>query len=412
MAGRFEVKTVFKGKDETSKSIRSIGRSTDRFSNKSKSNIRSVGRDIDGLGSRFAGLKTTILGVAATIGGKAVVGKFMEIEDAQAAFTPILRSAEKAREAVERLKVVGKETPFEFGQLVGPTKTLLTAFNGDLDQTVETMKRLGDMTGGNADALFWLSTGFQRMKAQGRLLGAEVNFFEDRSIPILKEIGKVMGTDNIAVIKKAISAGRVEFAVLEKAIKNMTKEGGMFFQGMEIQSKTLSGRFSTLKDSAGDFAATLGEQIAPKLKGYVEDVIKIIDKTNEWAKANKAVVQMILSFPFKVLEESFKFYKGIVDSILSGIEKIKSFTSGITIERLDEINEHPLEALWKLGKWMFGSNEGVNAAPPLSPELRFANAVRDQQSRLEILLTAGQNTSATVQDGQLPEYLNVIMTGD
>ena len=46
-----------------------------------------------------------------------------------------------------------------------------------------------------------------------------------------------------------ITDGKVGFADVEQAFKNMSSEGGRFFNLMERQSTTLSGTVSNLKDS-------------------------------------------------------------------------------------------------------------------------------------------------------------------
>lgn len=67
-------------------------------------------------------------------------------------------------------------------------------------------------------------------------------------IPIIAELSKVVGKSETE-IKDMVSAGKIGFPEVQAVIKNMTNEGGLFFNLMAEQSKSLGGQISNLKDN-------------------------------------------------------------------------------------------------------------------------------------------------------------------
>ena len=63
-----------------------------------------------------------------------------------------------------------------------------------------------------------------------------------------------------------VENGQVGFKDVEKAFVNMTSAGGKFFNLMEKQSTSLTGRISNLKDSFNQTLEVLGTALIPVAK--------------------------------------------------------------------------------------------------------------------------------------------------
>ena len=57
-----------------------------------------------------------------------------------------------------------------------------------------------------------------------------------------------MGVDENEV-KALVSEGKVGFPEVQKVIENLTNSGGMFYNLMEEQSKTITGKISNMSDA-------------------------------------------------------------------------------------------------------------------------------------------------------------------
>ena len=75
---------------------------------------------------------------------------------------------------------------------------------------------------------------------------------------MVAELAKVMGVAENEV-KDLISAGKVGFPEVQSVINNLTNDGGLFFNLMEKQSDSLSGKWANLQDQIEQMDNQIGE---------------------------------------------------------------------------------------------------------------------------------------------------------
>lgn len=307
-AKRFSVDAVFRGIDRISKPVRSMSRSVSNFVRNSNKKIGRLGQNFKKLGSVMA--KAIKGGVALAIAGLAglgaaifsVVKQFTKIEDAEAAFTPLLGGAGKAKKLVDELNKTAATTPFQFENLAGAANQLLPVMNGDIQKTIKTLRMLGDTSGGNAQKLESITRGFTKAMLKGKVDMESLNMIAEAGVPIFGDLAKVMGTKVGAQFFKDISAGKVTTDQLTKAFENMTGKGGIFFKGMEIASKTTTGVISTMKDNISLAAASIGKILAPTVKIYAGKVTELAKKIKSWVEQNEELIKTKLE----------QFIKGVI----------------------------------------------------------------------------------------------------
>ena len=90
------------------------------------------------------------------------------IEQMQTSFATMTGSAEKAADVVERLRVMGAQTPFELPQLASVTQ-LLMQYGFTADDAIDKMSMLGDIAQGNAEAMVSIATGYAQMSSAGKV---------------------------------------------------------------------------------------------------------------------------------------------------------------------------------------------------------------------------------------------------
>jgi len=217
-------------------------------------------------------------------GFKSIVGEAMVLEDARAAFLPLMGSVEKTDELIKALNVTAAKTPFEFKDLQKSVSQLLPVMNGDIKKTIDTVEMLGDTAGGNAQKLDSITRGFTKAMLKGKVDMESLNMIAEAGVPIFTEMAKSMGynTENMTQFFKKISTGTVTTDELVKAFKRMTSEGGIFYRGMIIASETTSGVFSTLRDNIAMTAAGIGQAFLPYIKKAALAIIDITSGILEW----------------------------------------------------------------------------------------------------------------------------------
>jgi tape measure domain-containing protein len=235
----------------------------------------------------------TVAGAAVSTGLGAglafAVREASKIEDAVAGFTPLLGSVGKANELVDQLNKTAATTPFQFENIAAAAKQLLPVMNQDIARTTETFRMLGDTAGGNAQKLESITRGFTKAMLKGKVDMESLNMIAEAGVPIYSELANSLGV-SVEEMMKMSSAGKIASSDLEDAFKNMTSEGGIFFNGMAIASQTFTGKMSTLKDNIALTAAAVGSTLLPMLKDYVDMATQAAAGIKSWVEANKEMI--------------------------------------------------------------------------------------------------------------------------
>ena len=187
-------------------------------------------------------------------------------------FKVMLGDEQLAAEKLEEIRRMAASTPFSLSDLTEGTQTLLQ-FGVAADDTTGVLKRLGDISLGNADKFQTLVRAYGKMSSAQKVTLENVNMMIDAGFNPLNQICDATG-ESMSALYKRISDGKVSFNELEAAVAAATSEGGQFYNGMLEASQTFNGRLSTLKDNV---AALTGELTS----GLFSALGDIIVKANE-----------------------------------------------------------------------------------------------------------------------------------
>jgi tape measure domain-containing protein len=305
MANR-AIEYVYKVIDQYTSTMKKMSKSTDMFKKdmeKARQKALQMGESISRTMKRAAliGFASLGTGIAYTI------KKASEMENVTASFTPLMGGVKKATELVDRLNVEAATTPFQFENISKVAKQLLPVMNQDIDKTAKTFRMLGDTAGGNAQKLDSITRGYTKAMLKGKVDMESLNMIAEAGVPIFTEMAETMGygKDNMQGMFKEISTGKVSTDILTKTFEKMTSKGGIFFQGMVISSKTLSGVWSTFKDNIAITAASIGQTLLPYIKELVSKGIVIAGKVLAWVQANRELIKTKVD----------KFIKGLVSTL-------------------------------------------------------------------------------------------------
>ena len=247
--------------------------------------------------SNFGGTVRALLGSFALIqSARFVFVKTAELESQTRSLEVLTGSAQKAGQIIKELQQLGAVTPFTSTELIDSAKRL-QAFGVEADKVVETTKRLADVSGATGAELSGLVTAYGQVQAKGRLQGEELLQFQERGVALQTELRKMYGLSG-EEFQKALEKGRIGSEAVEVAILRLTSAGGKYANGAIAQSDTLNGRLSTLQDSIGVLAQTIGSTLAPVFQwaltqatAVVSEIQRVIDEANNTGGARDREAQ-------------------------------------------------------------------------------------------------------------------------
>lgn len=189
------------------------------------------------------------------------------IESLKTSFEVMTGSAEKAADVVDRLRVMGAETPFEMIDLASTTQ-LLMQYGFTADEAIDRMRMLGDIAQGNAQNMNSIALGYAQMSSAGKVNLVDIKQMINAGFNPLQEISERTG-ESMESLYERISDGTMTVDEITQSMIHATSEGGRFFQSMEKQSQTLNGQLSTLKDNADQLLGSLTEGMSDKLRDEI-----------------------------------------------------------------------------------------------------------------------------------------------
>lgn len=250
------------GVSQTARAVEQQGQSIENVFNRIKS-VASMA---------FAGF--TAKEIISTLG--TVRGEFQQFE---IAFETMLGSGQKAKGMISDLANLAASTPFDMKGVVNGAKQLL-AYGFAANEITDTMRRLGDVSAGlglNLQDLTWL---YGTTMVQGRLFTRDLMQFTGRGIPLTEELAKQFGVTKDKV-SELVTAGKVGFPEVKKAIESLTNEGGKFGGLMEKQSHSITGQISDIQDSIEMAINDLGTQTEGLMNDALDITSKVIDHWKE-----------------------------------------------------------------------------------------------------------------------------------
>lgn len=213
-----------------------------------------------------------------------VRGQFQQLE---LAFNTMLRSTEKSQVLMSQLVDIAARTPFDLTSIAQGAKQML-AFGSNVESVVDEIVMLGNVASGVSAPLGDLIYLYGTLRSQGRAYTVDIRQFAGRGIPIYEELGKVLNADR-QELNKLVTEGKVGFPEVEKAFKNMTSEGGIYFNLMQEQSKSLTGMLSNLGDAWDSALNKIGQDNQDLFTGAIQGAIDLVENMDQIIRIVQAV---------------------------------------------------------------------------------------------------------------------------
>lgn len=197
-----------------------------------------------------------------------------QIEKYTTGFTNMLGSAEAAQQVMSQIQEDAAKTPFDVESLTQANQYLISA-GENASYARNTIMALGDAvsaTGGGNDELNRMSQNLQQIANTGKATAADIKQFAYAGIDVYGILADYTGKSTTEVQKMTIS-----YDLLTQALQAASEEGGRYYNAMETQSQTMSGRIETLKDNWSQLLGTLTE-------GLTETEGKLVTAASGWVQ--------------------------------------------------------------------------------------------------------------------------------
>ena len=299
-----------------------------------------------------------------------VRGDFQQFE---IAFETMLHSGEKAKAMILDLAKLAASTPFDMEGVVSGAKQLL-AYGFAADQITDTMRRLGDISAGlglNLQDLTWL---YGTTMVQGRLFTRDLMQFTSRGIPMTEALAKQFGVTKDKV-SELVTAGKIGFPEVEKAIKSMTDEGGQFGGLMEKQSHSITGQISNIQDSIEMAINDLGTQTEGLMNDALDITSKVID---HWKEIGKVILTAATAYgTYKAVLMTATALQTLNNRILQQaiVEKTLAAAAGINLSNAEAVAAARTKFLTLAQRGLAVALKDTAAATLLNPYVLLAAAI-------------------------------------
>lgn len=242
--------------------------------------------------SQAAGIYFSVYQVGAFIKELAVVSG--EFEKQRVSLAAIIGDADAANKIFNQIKDLAVISPFNFKDLTNYAKQL-SAFSIPTNEIFDTTKRLADLSAGLGVDMSRIILAYGQVRSAAVLRGQELRQFTEAGIPLVDQLAKKFSE----LEGRAVSAGevfdkisnrQVSFAMIKDIITDLTSEGGKFFEMQELQSATLAGKISNLRDNYDIMLDSIGKANSETLKGALDSFVSIMDNWKDYWNILKTII--------------------------------------------------------------------------------------------------------------------------
>ena len=255
-----------------------------------------------------------------------------EFETQRVSLGAMIGDLNKAENIIEKIKGLAVESPFQFKELTTYAKQL-SAFSVPANELFETTKMLADVSAGLGVDMNRIILAYGQVRSAAFLRGQEVRQFTEAGIPILDELAKQFSELEGRVVSTGevfdkISKRLVPFEMVAKVFKDMTSEGGKFFNMQEVRAETLTGKWSNLKDAFEVMLNEIGSAQSDKIKGAFDWARKLMENYEE---TGKVLVELVAAY---------------------GVYKAAIIAADVATSTFSTTNYKLIHALVSAGKWV------------------------------------------------------------
>ena len=217
-----------------------------------------------------------------------------EFEMQRMALRNIVQDVRGADALFGKLQKLALQSPYTFSEVTSYAKQL-SAFSVPLDELYDTTKMLADVSAGLGVDMNRMILAYGQVRSASFLRGQEVRQFTEAGVPLLQELagqfteleGRVV---SVGEVFDKISKREVPFEMVAKVLKDLTSEGGKFFDMQSVLSETLKGKVMKLKDAYEQMLFSIGEGNSGFFHGIVDTALSAVRNYEDLGRVLKEIV--------------------------------------------------------------------------------------------------------------------------
>lgn len=253
-----------------------------------------------------------------------------EFEIQNVALAAMLQNKELADRLFIQVQDLALKSPFKILEMNKALKQL-KAYRIENEELIPTLSNLSDISAGLGVDMDRLILAYGQIRATDWLRGTELRQLTEAGINILEpliekfaELGET-GLTTADVMKK-IEARMVSFSMVKEIFRDMTREGGIFFEQQIKQAETLKGKVSILTDAFHKMLNEVGTDFDSSLKGSLD---LLIDLTSNFQQLINVLVTTVSGIGvYKVamfaLFGGYKKWSGLLSVLISGFSNMST----------------------------------------------------------------------------------------
>lgn len=292
--------------------------------NRAGSILRGISNTADTEGARIdnafkkagAAIGTVFTVQQAASFAKQIVTVRRELQQLEVAFKTMLGSKSKVNALMAQMVETAAKTPFDLKSVAGGAKQLL-AYGSASEKVNEELIMLGNVAAGLSIPLNDMVYLYGTTQTQGKLFAQDLNQFMERGIPLAEELAKQFGVTKEQV-GGLVTAGKVGFPEVQKALQAMTDEGGKFYNLMEEQSNTIIGQISNLGDAIDVMFNKIGQSQEGVISGVIEGTTSLVENYEKVGREIEALI------------DAYDVYKAVLIATVA-IKKAIEFADNIEL---------------------------------------------------------------------------------
>ena len=199
------------------------------------------------------------------------------LEQQRLSIGAILGDVSHANELFSRIKGLAVQSPFGVVELDRFSKQL-TAYNFQYNELYDMTKRLADVSAATGTDVSRLALALGHVRSEGALTGYTLRQFAMNNVPMLTKLSERLSEIEGRVVtagdvRNRVRNKEISYKDVESVIKELTDEGGMFYNAQEVMSQALNAKFKNLRDS---FDIMFGEIAESSIGDVLKDAAVIL----------------------------------------------------------------------------------------------------------------------------------------
>lgn len=292
----FKISYIYDLVDNISPQLKKIQSNLEQVNNKVANTAQSMSNSFNKVGDTLKQTSQSVKNVGSTLApfsvamgliGVKAFKSAAEFEMLRIRMNVLTGSVEMGGKAFAEVTKYAAKTPFQIQDISKSLNMMMSTGGMGFEEAMKTIKILGDIAAISGGEMSGMALALSQTSATSKLLGQDFNQFVNNSVPLMKILKDYTGKTT-AQIMQMKEDGALSFDIVAKAMEKATKAGGLFENGAEIMSTTLSGLASSLIDNVNIAFAELGAEMA-KVIGASEQITKLSDFASKLTEKFKSL---------------------------------------------------------------------------------------------------------------------------